>query len=302
MSDEPTRRLLAEVFPGSDVADADYLRWLYRDRPDGAVVETNVDDEQGRAAHYALVPCRFATPKGTIGVGLSLNTAVAERARGGGVFTRLAEATIDQARERGITAVVGVANANSTPGFLRRLGFTLLGPLPATVLVPRPGRGPRVASASAAGVDIAADPAIGELLAAVPQTRRGVEPVWTPESLAWRLRSPRRAYAVHRGDGVLAVSTRERRSGVNVAVILTVLADHDVARAEAEAVVRAACRYHAAPVALHVGRHAGLDLRGVPLPPRLRPSPLNLIFRWLDDEQQAAPHVGRFELLDFDAY
>ncbi|WP_022928956.1 GNAT family N-acetyltransferase [Patulibacter americanus] len=302
MSDEPTRLLLREVFPDSDVADAGYLRWLYRDAPNGPVVETNVDDDAGRAAHYALVPCRFATPKGEIGVALSLNTAVAERARGGGVFTRLAEATIDQARERGMVAVVGVANANSTPGFLRRLGFTLLGPLPATVLVPRPGRGARIASATADGVGIAGDPAIGALLADAPQTRRGVEPVWTPETLAWRLRSPRRTYAVHRGDGLLAVSTVERRSGVNVGVILAVLADHDVARDEADALVRAVCRHHSAPLALHVGRHAGLELSGIPLPARLRPSPLNLIFRWLDDEQRAAPHVGRFELLDFDAY
>ena len=61
---------------------------------------------------------------------LSLNTAVHERARGGGVFTRLAEETYDKARVRGIRVVVGVANANSTPGFVKRLGFTSIGPLP----------------------------------------------------------------------------------------------------------------------------------------------------------------------------
>ncbi len=37
---------------------------------------------------------------------------------------------------------MGVANANSTPGFLRRLDFELVTPLPATVLLPLPGRGP----------------------------------------------------------------------------------------------------------------------------------------------------------------
>ena len=39
----------------------------------------------------------------------------------------------------GVETVVGVANANSTPGFVKRLGFELLAPLPASVMVPTPG-------------------------------------------------------------------------------------------------------------------------------------------------------------------
>ena len=37
---------------------------------------------------------------------------------------------IEEARQQGVQTVVGVANANSTPGFLRRLSFELVGPLP----------------------------------------------------------------------------------------------------------------------------------------------------------------------------
>lgn len=300
--DLATGRILSDVFPGSRIGGADYLRWLYRDSPAGPVVETNIDDEAGRSAHYAVVPCRFATREREITVGLSLNTAVSERARGGGVFTRIAEQTIEAAREQGYDAIVGVANANSTPGFLRRLGFTLIASLPATVLVPRPGKGPAVETLAAGALDVAGDPAVAELLASVHRPARGIEPVWSPESLAWRLASPGARYAVHRLPGALVVSTSERRSGVDVAVILAMLADHDLDRAEVDAIVRAACRRHRAPFALHAGVHAGADVRGVPLPRRLRPSPLNLIFRWLDPDQLAAPHVGRFEFLDFDAY
>jgi len=299
--DDPTGRLLREVFPGTHVGDPAYLRWLYRDSPFGPVVETNVDDDAGRSAHYAVVPCTLDAPGGPVGAALSLNTAVHERARGGGMFTRIADETFALARAAGVRAVIGVANANSTPGFVRRLGFTLLGPLPATVLVPRPGRGgPAVRSAPADPTALERDADVAAVLAAGDP--RGVHRAWTPATLAWRLGAPQARYVVHRAPGIVAVTTGERRQGVPVAVLLAVLTDHDLERREADAIVRSACRAHRAPIALHVGLNRRAGLRGVPLPERLRPSPLNLIFRWLDETQVAAPQLDRFEFLDFDAY
>ena len=51
-----TAALLENVFPGSAVGRLDYLRWLYERSPFGGVIEANLDDEHGRAGHYALVP------------------------------------------------------------------------------------------------------------------------------------------------------------------------------------------------------------------------------------------------------
>ena len=53
---ESTARLLADVFPGSSTASATYLDWQYVRNPAGVVVETNLDDDQGRAGHYAVIP------------------------------------------------------------------------------------------------------------------------------------------------------------------------------------------------------------------------------------------------------
>ena len=78
---------------------------------------------------------------------LSLNTAVHERGRGGGVFVELGERTVGKAAELGVESVVGVANANSTPGFVRRLGFDLLAPLPAKMITPLPGSSAGIHSA-----------------------------------------------------------------------------------------------------------------------------------------------------------
>ena len=300
--DAATSALLAEVFPGTRVARPDYLRWLYRDSPFGAVVECNLDDEQGRAGHYAVVPVDLAVDGSVRPAALSLNTAVHPRARGGGTFVRLATATFEVARAQGIEIVVGVANANSTPGFLRRLDFELLTPLPAQVIVPVPGRPGSVRSGWAADAAFAGaaldDAALAPLLQA---PARGIARAWTPTALRWRLCAPGTRFALHRGPGMLMVSTSDVRRDVRVAVIAKVFVERTLDGAAAAALVRAACRTHRAPLALHLGINDGVSFRGLALPERLRPSPLNLIFRALDGTPRSAQPV-RFEALDFDAY
>jgi GNAT superfamily N-acetyltransferase len=290
-----TEALLADVFPGTRVSDPAYLKWLYADGPDGEAIAANLDDDAGRAGHYVVIPCTLRERGRDVAAALSLNTAVHERARGGGVFTRLAQAAYADAAARGVEAVVGVANANSTPGFTRRLEFALLGPLPAQVLVPTPGR-PGVKIAGGLPDDARLGPLLDAAADAGEATAR-----WRPETLRWRLAAPRAEYAVHDGGDWIAVTTVDRSSRVPVAVILAVLASRPLSGAESSALVRRACRRHRAPLALHVGHNDRLALRGLPLPQRLRPSPLNLIFRRLAGDG-APPAFARFELLDFDAY
>lgn len=294
----PTAALLAATFPGSRVGDERYLEWLYETSPFGPVIETNLDDGAGRAGHYAVVPVALTRDGVPEQGALSLNTAVADRARGGGTFTRLAEETFTAARARGVRRVIGVANANSTPGFLRRLGFRLVGPLPAEVVfpAPRPVRGVSSGWADAAAFELGGLAAGISGLLDAPQ--RGLARSWTPEQLRWRLASPDARYALHRTADALVISTVDRRKGVPVAVLLGVLAAQPVDGAR---LVRAACRFHRAPLALHVGLSDVVRFRGVPLPARLRESPLNLIDRRLDDAPDSCP-FARLEFLDFDAY
>jgi GNAT superfamily N-acetyltransferase len=296
-----TAALLGGVFPGSDVSRLEYLRWLYADSPFGEVIEANLDDEAGRAGHYALVPVALTRDGVPISGALSLNTAVHERARGGGTFVRLASEAIELATRGGIRALVGVANANSTPGFLRRLDFELLGPLPASVLVPRPGgagglrSGWSDPSAFAAGGLAAGS---GELMS-VPA--RGEARLWDERTLAWRLERPGGRYALHRSQQLLAVSLLARRRGMRVAVLLKIFSRRPLEAGVQHALVRVACRFHRAPLALHVGFNRHVSFRGVALPERLRDSPLNLIYRSLEQSPRPGSVVD-FEFLDFDAY
>lgn len=301
MTIEATAGLLEEVFPGTRTARPDYLRWLYVESPFGEAIEANSDDDAGRAGHYAIVPIDLVADGAPRRGALSLNTAVSERARGRGLFVSLASETLERAAAAGVETVIGVANANSTPGFERRLGFEVVTALPATVMVPTPGRTGGVDSAWA-GPDSFAPGSLAaavEPLLAPPAT--GIARTWTEATLRWRLASPGARYALHRSRDALAVSTVDRQGRIPVAVLLKVFAAAPLDGRARRAIVRAACRFHRAPLALHVGLNEMARFKGLPLPERLRPSPLNLIHRWLDGGPREGA-VTRLEFLDFDAY
>jgi GNAT superfamily N-acetyltransferase len=302
MTIDATAALLRSTFPDATrISAPEYLRWLYVDSPSGPVIEANLDDERGRAGHYAVVPIEMVSDGTACRGALSLNTAVDERARGGGVFVRLASEAIEKAEAQGVAMIVGVANANSTPGFVKRLSFELVGPLPATVLVPTPHRPHRVRSATAGEAAFAPGGVAADLGLLLSPPAHGLARAWTPEALRWRLASPGSRYALHRSEHALAVSTADRGKGVPVAMMLKVFASQPLVGTERAALVAAACRFHRAPLALHVGINETAGFRGPALPERLRSSPLNLIVRRLAGAP-APTTVARFEFLDFDAY
>lgn len=107
----------------------DYLRWLYVENPVGTVEGFNAYADNVLVAHYVTVPVYMNIEgKKTLGV-LSLNTATHPDFRGKGLFTMLAERTYQFAIEKGYKFVIGVANANSTCGFVKHLKFESIGPL-----------------------------------------------------------------------------------------------------------------------------------------------------------------------------
>jgi GNAT superfamily N-acetyltransferase len=296
-----TAALLAEVFPGTRVSRPDYLAWLYEESPFGVAIEANLDDELGRAGHYAIVPVTLVQDGAALDGALSLNTAVHERARGRGTFVRLAEETYTQARLRGIRMVLGVGNANSTHGLVHRLGFEFVTALPATILLPIPGPRIEVRSAWAEAAAFARGGIAADLMPLLVPPTRGIARIWTPETIRWRLGDPGMRYGLHRTADALAVSCRDQRHGVGVALLLKVFAAAKISPMTCRALVRAVCRFHRAPVALHVGLNDLAGFRGFSLPKRIRERPLNLVYKSLDGEPRRSP-IACFEFLDFDAY
>lgn len=266
--------LFKTCFPAATHLGEDYLRWLYAENPAGGVVGMDAWDEGRLAAHYVCVPAAAKLLGHDCRVLLSLNTATHPDYQGKGLFTRLADMTYAAGAELGFAAVYGVANANSTPGFLRKLGFTLVAPLDAKVGV---GRIDRVHP--------------DDQLKASMFHRD-----WDEAGLLWRCANPARPYRLGRLDGdVLGASAPTGKPGLR-------------AWAELPAIPGVAAGVRPPKgFRLHLGlRPQSPRLSGsawIDVPSRFRASPLNLIFRDL----RASPIVLDprsifFGQLDFDAF
>jgi GNAT superfamily N-acetyltransferase len=297
---EATALLLREVFPQHrKYLHPEYLDWEYLRSPSGRVIEANVDDEIGRCGHYAVVPQRWVIDGTPCIYALSLNTAVSGRSRGRGVFSALGRKVVAEARENGCTALVGVANSESSHGMVNSLGFDLVGSLKVLVIPPTAPRRARSFEVGAAGEMSGWLQEGGR--SALPEF--GAQRMWDADELSWRMADPAHDYRVLFSDDVMAVVHATSYLGVRVAVIVKVFVAGSAARVDVSPLATAACAALRTPLALYGGRNPRLRLRGIPVPTRIRPSPLNLIVKSLVEDMKPSELVPDcFEFLDFDAY
>jgi len=248
------------------------LAWLYADNPDGHVVGFDAYDGATLAAHYVCIPATIRVNGKLEKTLLSLNTATHPQYQGKGLFSKLADMTYRAGAELGYSSVYGVANANSTPGFIRKLGFQLVQPLQAKI------------GCGSLGIDLDAAARNAQF-----------ERVWSQQALAWRCANPVNRIHSRAQGGALA---------------LYAPAFGKLLPAYAELGLVSGYRPDAAgglsPLRLFLGlapAAAGGLGRYAEIPQRLRPSPLNLIFRALTDAPVTleAGHIS-FSFLDFDAY
>lgn len=268
--------LFHAVWPRAAHLDTAYLRWLYADNPAGSVVGFNAVAEGALAAHYVVVPLRASLCGAEVRAVLSLNTATHPGHQGKGLFTRLAALAYEAAAAEGFDHVVGVANANSTPGFLRKLGFQKVAPLEARLAI----CGPQTKERPGAG----------------PSWRR----LWSPVDLAWRLARPHGRYSWRAwGAGALCLA---HTGEWGIQAILRA----EPAGEGAETAKAALPHRRTWSPLLWMGLSRRLRFgraRGFILPERFRRSPLNLIYRPLREGSPPLEADGvEFEAADFDAY
>jgi GNAT superfamily N-acetyltransferase len=262
--------LFNACFPPLEKFSPHALQWLYGDNPDGEAVGFDAYLGEELAAHYVCVPARVALRGKAVRGLLSLNTATHPAHQGKGLFTRLAEATYAEGARRGFACVYGVANANSTPGFIRKLQFQNVCALEAQV-----GFG-----------HLNIQHELGEA------NTLDFARVWSPEALAWRCANPA-APVTH--------SARAERSSYTARGL------NALVHAYAETSPRThASAHHPFGMRLHLGLTPAAQRRNrffFDIPQRFRPSPLNFIFRALAPEIEAPrPDFITFSFLDFDAY
>ena len=117
---------------------------------------------------------------------------------------------------------------------------------------------------------------------------------------------PAHDYQVLISDGTLAVVHATSYRGLRVAVIIKVFVRESAVKAEISPIATAACSALRTPFALYGGYNPNLRLRGLPVPTRIRPSPLNFIVIYcealLEDLEPSDVVPNWFEFFDFDAY
>lgn len=117
------------VYEGSHIFNVNKFRQWYLKNPMGNVISFNAFYGDELVAHYACIPYKMEIA-GRVVTGLfDMATVTHPDHRGKGLFKKLAKVTYDFAKEQGYEFVLGVANANSFPGYMKYFPFTFVGQL-----------------------------------------------------------------------------------------------------------------------------------------------------------------------------
>ena len=131
---------LAEAcFPGEDVSDPRYLRWLYEENPVRPATELVTKSGRVVSGHIAGVPLRYRLAGADVLGGLAVNAITHPDHRGKGIFVVLHAEVSRLTAAKDILFLFGFANPNSEKGCLRHLNYHDLGRFPLWILPLRLG-------------------------------------------------------------------------------------------------------------------------------------------------------------------
>ena len=262
--------LLSQVFTTTDKFTAEFIEWQYAKNPNGAIVGFNAFAGEELAAHYVTQPVEVELKGEKVRGLLSLNTATHPNHRGKKLFTKLAELTYEYAKNNGYKFVYGVANDNSTHGFIKKLGFQMVSPLTTKI-------------------------GFGKIMHKPTVIDYDFKRVWTKEDLRWRLDNPSLKYYINKNQIIVPTG----KVGLNA----TIYNLDDKQRIENTLIEN----FKGLNILkLNVGLDHSIDWKNAfyfDVPKRFKSSPLNLIFKDLSDKEITIdPEKIKFEIIDFDGY
>ena len=264
--------LLNIVFDKGNVISPEFLDWEYNQNPVGKAVGYNAIINGEMAAHYVTQPI-MALIDGKKNKGLlSLNTATHPNHRGKKLFTTLADLTYNFASQNGYKFVIGVANANSTPGFLKKLGFQLIKPLDVKY-------------------------GLGNLKF-IPLKECYYQRYWDKDLLKWRLSNPNQKYSIIKGNKHFFINAATGKFGIR-----TVMGYFPMEMLPEDVHSKI---FSLNPAKIWMGIDNSINWKHtlyMNFPDKLKPSPLNLIFKDLtNNDLNLDPDRTKFFNIDFDAY
>lgn len=265
--------LFRAAFPEANHYTLDYLRWMYRDNPEGAAFGHDAIVEDRVIAHFVGLPAKTMLAGQIRKSLLILNVATHPEHQRKGLFAELANRTRDAAAQEGFDVLFGVANALTIPGYRDKLGYQDAGGLEARLGA---GRVPQIDWPAA-------------------QARARFFRSWTPETLSWRLRNP--ANPVNMWKSSTGAAAFEAATAYPFIRAYAEMADGASAASAPSTPFAARVFVGLVPPGAWRARWSAS------IPDRLRPSPLRLIFLNLRDPGIILrKEEVLLSFLDFDAF
>lgn len=99
-----------------------FKNW-YVNNPDGQVISFNAFDGDQMVAHQSFVPEKMEVDGRIVKCLRSMAVVTHSNYRGRGLFAKLTNLALDEAKRQGYEFAYAISNANSTPIFLKHCGF-----------------------------------------------------------------------------------------------------------------------------------------------------------------------------------
>jgi hypothetical protein len=264
-------------FPSATRYSLPYLQWMYEDNPAG--MATGIDAFCGDevVGQVIAIPGEYIFRDNLVKGLLAVNVAVRPKFQGRHLFKKLGLRLCEHAANDGYGFIIGVANAPATLGWTRQMGFQLITPLDAMI-----GFG----SLGIDGLDKVAES--GEL-----------RHHWTSQTLKWRSENPVNPVSLKilpAGEAIRATA---------FAGIPGISAYAEIPLANLGAISFDATHGTGINPRVFLGLIPGhrFGFRYCSIPKRFKPSPLNLIYKNLQNSSdRIEKEMCFFNFLDFDAF
>jgi len=252
----------------------DYIKWQYVDNPVGRAVGFDAFYRGELIAHVTTIPLRaviFGKEEKWL---LLVNAMTLPEHRRQGVSVGLADNIERSGRERGCTFIIGIANLNSTPAYVKGRQMELSTTLDARLGPGMPDR------------------------ENVSEERYDLKVLWNEKSLRWRLKRPGGRYWQRVKKGQSTLFAPSGKPGIKV--VMGNFSNSDVGEA------LPLRPYIGMPLNLWIGKDPAIRWGRspfIPIPDWLKPSPLNFLFKDLSGQNRSLR--GKrifFQCIDFDAF
>lgn len=269
--------LYRACFPSAQHLQSEYLSWFYWSNPVGAVVGADAVCGEEVVGQVLAVPGKYWL-RGEPVLGLiAVNVVVHPSFQGRHLFKRLGLRMCDYGAQHGYAFVTGVANAAATPGWIRQMGFQKVSPLEA-----------RIGFGGLGVTDFQAVLSASELRHA-----------WTPETLSWRANNPVNKVRFCSDESGNRLTAYASAGKYGISAFAELWSDEKFTPSfTGGGMLPFMPRVFLGLVPMHQFRYNLVNI-----PERFKPSPLNLIYKNLQDSKDRIdPSACFFNFLDFDAF